>query len=98
MPKQIHILLNLLALFVITYIVVDTFYRVIGIELHQIGGKQTVTLKEVEMRGDKSLTAPGFTEIVKRNIFGATEKVEQAPVEEVEPIETLEEKIGRAHV
>ena len=40
MPRQIHILFNLLALLVITYIVVDTFYRVIGIELHQIGGRQ----------------------------------------------------------
>ena len=90
MPRQIHILFNLLALFVITYIVVDTFYRVIGIELHQIGGRQVVALKEAEVRGEKSLTAPEFTKIVERNIFGATEKVE-APVEEVAPIEVLEE-------
>ena len=90
MPRQIHILFNLLALFVITYIVVDTFYRVIGIELHQIGGRQVVALKEADMRGEKSLTAPDFTKIVERNIFGATEKVE-APVEEVGPIEVLEE-------
>ena len=91
MPRQIHILFNLLALFVITYIVVDTFYRVIGIELHQIGGRQVVALKEEEVRGEKSLTAPEFTKIVERNIFGATEKVEEAPVEEVAPIEVLEE-------
>ena len=91
MPKQIHILFNLLALFVITYIVVDTFYKVIGIELHQIGGQKVVTLKEVEMRGKKSLTAPAYTKIVERNIFGATEKVEQAPVVEVEQVEILEE-------
>ena len=90
MPRQIHILFNLLALFVITYIVVDTFYRVIGIELHQIGGRQVVALKEAEVRGEKSLTAPEFTKIVERNIFGATEKVE-APVEEVGPVEILEE-------
>ena len=91
MPKQIHILLNLLALFVITYIVVDTFYRVIGIELHQMGGPKVVALKEVEMRGKESLAAPVYTKIVERNIFGATEKVEAVPVEEVGPIETLEE-------
>ena len=91
MPKQIHILLNLLALFVITYIVVDTFYRVIGIELHQMGGPKVVALKEVEMRGEKSLAVPVYTKIVERNIFGATEKVEAVPVEEVGPIETLEE-------
>ena len=91
MPKQIHILINLLALFVITYIVVDTFYRVIGIELHQMGGSKVVALKEVEMRGKKSLAVPVYTKIVERNIFGATEKVEAVPVEEVGPIETLEE-------
>jgi len=91
MPRQIHILFNLLALFVITYIVVDTFYRVIGIELHQMGGPKVVALKEVEMRGKKSLAVPVYTKIVERNIFGATEKVEAVPVEEVGPIETLEE-------
>jgi general secretion pathway protein C len=91
MPRQIHILFNLLALFVITYIVVDTFYRVIGIELHQLGGQQTVALKKVELRGDKSLVVTGYTKIVERNIFGATEKVVEAPAEEVEPVETLEE-------
>ena len=91
MPKQIHILLNLLALFVITFIVVDTFYRVIGIELHQMGGPRVVALKEVEMLGKESLAASVYTKIVERNIFGATEKVEVVPVEEVGPIETLEE-------
>ena len=91
MPRQIHILFNLIALFVITYIVVDTFYRLIGIELHQLSGPKVVELKEVEMRGKKSLTVPVYTKIVERNIFGATEKIEQPPVEEVEPVETLEE-------
>jgi len=91
MPKQIHILFNLLALFVISYIVVDTFYRVIEIQLYQIGGPEIVTLKEVEMRGEKSLAVPGYTKIVERNIFGATEKVEERPGEEVSPLETLEE-------
>jgi general secretion pathway protein C len=32
-----------------------------------------------------------YTKIVERNIFGATEKVEAVPAEEVGPIETLEE-------
>jgi general secretion pathway protein C len=91
MPRQIHILFNLLALLVITYIVVDTFYRVIGVELHQISGPKAVALKEVEMRGKKSLSGPAFTKIVERNIFGATEKVEQAPIEDLGSIEILEE-------
>ena len=91
MPRLIHILFNLLALLVISYIAVDIFYRVIGIELHQMGGQQIVAFKEAEVRGEKSLTAPGYTKIVDRNIFGATEKVELAPVEEVGPVEALEE-------
>lgn len=91
MPRQIHILFNLLALLVISYIAVDIFYRVIGIELHQMGGQQIVALEEAEVRGEKSLTAPGYTKIVERNIFGATEKVEQAPVEEARSVEALEE-------
>jgi general secretion pathway protein C len=91
MPKQIHILFNILALFVISYIVVDTFYRVFEIQLHQIVGPKVVALKEVEMQGEKSRTVPGYAKIVERNIFGATEKVEESPVEEVKPVETLEE-------
>ena len=91
MPKQIHILFNLLALFVISYIVVDTFYRVVEIQLYQISGPKVLALKEVEKLGEKSLKVPGYTKIVERNIFGATEKVEKGPVEEVKPLETLEE-------
>jgi hypothetical protein len=44
MPRQIHILFNLLALFVITYIAVDTFYRVVGIQLYRMGGEKVVIL------------------------------------------------------
>jgi general secretion pathway protein C len=92
MPRQIHILFNLLALFVIMYIVVDTFYRVVGIQLHKMGGEKVVVLKDVEMQAAKSLTTPEYAMIVERNIFGATEKAEAPPVvEQVEPIETLEE-------
>jgi len=92
MPRQIHILINLIALFLITYIVVDTFYRVVGIQLHRMGGEKVVIFQDVEMDAARSLTKPEFAMIVERNIFGATEKAEPPPVEEtVEPIETLEE-------
>lgn len=92
MPRQIHILFNLIALFVIMYIVVDTFYRVVGIQLHRAGGEMVVMVKDVKTGPAKSLTTSDYTMIVERNIFGATEKAEPAPVvEEVEAIETLEE-------
>jgi general secretion pathway protein C len=93
MPRQIHILFNLLALFVIVYIVVNTFYRVVDIQLHRIGGEQVVAISDIEMHADQTLSAPDYAVIVARNIFGATEKAAPPPEveEEVEPIETLEE-------
>jgi len=92
MPRQFHILFNLIALFVIMYIVVDTFYGVVTMQLHGVGGEKALILKDVETLPVKSLAKPEYTMIVERNIFGATEKAEPPPVEEkVEPIETLEE-------
>ena len=93
MPRQIHIVLNLLALFIITYIVVDTFYSVVGMQLHRIGGEKAVALKNVKTQAAKSMEQPDFSMIVERNIFGATEKAEPPPVveEKAEAIENLEE-------
>jgi general secretion pathway protein C len=92
MPRQIHILFNLFSLFIITYILVDTFYNVISIQLHDMGAPKIVALKDIEIRREQALTAPEYTSIVKRNIFGATEKVETPPLEEkVEKVEMLEE-------
>jgi len=92
MPRQIHILFNLLALFIIIFIVVDTFYRVVGIQLHRVGGQKVVMLQGVESQAAKPLVTAEYGMIVERNIFGATEKAEPIPLEEREElIETLEE-------
>ena len=93
MPKQIRILFNLVALFIIMYIVVGTFYRVVGMQLYRMGGKKAVVVKDLKVRTVKPLAAPEYAMIVERNIFGATEKAEAPPpvVEEVEPLESLEE-------
>jgi general secretion pathway protein C len=92
MPRQIHILFNLLALFVIIYIVVNIFYRVVGIQLHQMSGQQVVMPEGVESLSAKPLVTPAYDMIVERNIFGATEKTEPPPFEgQEELIETLEE-------
>ena len=93
MPRQIYIAFNLIALFIITYIVVDTFYNIVGLQLNKIGAEKRIALKAVEKRTDASLQKPEYTMIVERNIFGATEKVETPPpVEEpVEQLENLEE-------
>jgi hypothetical protein len=47
MPRQIHILFNLLALFVIMYIVVDTFYSIVGMQLYKAAGPQVVMLEDI---------------------------------------------------
>jgi len=92
MPRQIHIAFNLLALFIITYIVVDTFYGVVNMQLYRLKTPRTLILKGVERHGDQALTAPEYPMIVKRNIFGAAENIKAPPIEEkVEQLETLEE-------
>jgi len=92
MPKQIHILFNLVALFIISYLAVGLFYRVAVIELGHISGPEVVTHKEIATQSRNGLTMPAYDKIIERNIFGATEKVEQPPVEvEVKPVESLEE-------
>ena len=93
MPRQIHILFNLLALFFIIYIVVHTFYRVVGIQLYGVGGEKVIVIKDIETHAADSLITPEYTMIVERNIFGATEKSEPPPAveEKEEIIETLEE-------
>ncbi len=93
MPRQIHILFNLLALFVIIYIVVHTFYRVVGIQLHRVGGEKVIVSKDIETHAAKSLIRPEYSMIVERNIFGATEKSALPPAveEKSETLETLEE-------
>jgi len=92
MPRQIHILFNLLTLFIITYIVVDTVYNVFSIQLYEMGTPRVAALKDVKTHGDKTFATPEYASIVTRNIFGATEKVEAPPLEEkVEPVEMLQE-------
>jgi len=88
-------LFNLLALFVIMYIVVDTFYSIVGIQLHRVGGQQAVMLDDAAGAAAQPRITATYDMIVARNIFGATEKAEPAPVEEKvveeEVIDSLEE-------
>ncbi len=97
MPRQYHILFNLVALFVIMYIVVDSFYSIVGIQLHRAGGQEIVMLEDVTGDTAKPLIPHAYDMIVQRNIFGATEeKAESLPaderiVNEEEVIENLEE-------
>ena len=91
MPRQIHILVNLIALFIISYLAVGLIYKVGVIELNRSSGPRVVMHKEITRQNQKTPTTTVYNKIIERNIFGATEKVEQAPVVEIKPVETLEE-------
>jgi type II secretory pathway component PulC len=92
-PREISLVLNLFALFVITYIGVDTFYRLLNMQLFQNGDAKVVALKDLALQSDQSVSAPEYSMIVKRNIFGAAETATPASpgAEKVEPVELLEE-------
>jgi hypothetical protein len=92
LPKQISIMLNLLALFIITYMVVATFYRVLNMQLFRISGPVFPAFQDVEMDGDLAFALPEYSMIVTRNIFKTLVNVEPPPLEEkVELPENLEE-------
>jgi len=90
MPRQLHIFFNLVALFVIIYIGVNTFYRMVGIKLHQAAGPKVVVLKDAKIDGTEIVKKSNYRAITRRNIFGAVEKAAPVPELEVKEIETLE--------
>ena len=90
MPRQLHIFFNLVALFVIIYIGVNTFYRVVGIKLHQAAVPKVVVLKDTKVDGTEVVKLSDYKAITNRNIFGAVEKAAPVPEPEVKEIETLE--------
>ena len=49
MPRQLHIFFNLIALFIIIYIGVGTFYKVVGIKLRQFAGPAVVVLQDTKV-------------------------------------------------
>ena len=95
LPREIFLAFNLLALFVITYIIVDTFYGVINMRLKETGESEISAVVDADIPGQETLSPSGYEMIVQRNIFGATEQ-EQAGVgeeveEKVEPVHMLQE-------
>ena len=91
MPRHIHILVNLMALFVISYLAVDLSYDVAVMGLNRFGGSQVEKAREISVKRPGQAAVPAYDQIRERNIFGATEKVELPPAVETKPVETLEE-------
>ena len=90
MPRQLHIFFNLIALFIIIYIGVGTFYKVVGIKLRQFAGPAVVVLQDTKVDHQEVIRRPDNRAIAERNIFGAEKKAAPPPAVEVEEIETLE--------
>ena len=93
MPREIFLVFNLLALFIITYFLVDSFYGVINMRLNETGESKVDTHMAADMPPDQQvLSHPGYEMIAQRNIFGATGKDEMGVVEEkMEQVEMLQE-------
>ena len=92
MSQEMFLAFNLLALFVITYILVDTFYGFINMRLNETGDSKVVALEDVNMPDQETLSPSGYEMIVQRNIFGAAEKEAAIVVEEkVVQVEMLQE-------
>jgi general secretion pathway protein C len=92
MPRQLHILFNLISLFIIIYIGVNTFYRVVGIKLHHAAGPKVVALEATKVDGTETVKLSNYKAISRRNIFGAEEKAAPPPPPEpeVKEIQALE--------
>jgi general secretion pathway protein C len=90
MSRQLHILFNLIALFIIIYIGVNTFYKILGIKLHQAAGPEVFVSKDTKVDETKIVSRSDYRPITQRNIFGAEEKAAPPPEPEVTQIETLE--------
>lgn len=91
MPRQLHIFFNLIALFIIIYIGVGTFYRVVGIKLRQLTGPEVIVLQDIKVDRQEVIRRPNYRAITRRNVFGAVEKAAPPPAAvEVKEIETLE--------
>jgi general secretion pathway protein C len=93
MRKLYSTLFDLVALSVVIYIGVDTFYKVVCSHLTQIEIQETGVHKRAPIQLHKGESFSDFSVITDRNIFGALEKpIEKAKADyqEKEEIEALE--------
>ena len=58
MPRHIHILVNLMALFVISYLAVDLSYDVAVMGLNRFGGSQVEKAREISVKRPGQAAVP----------------------------------------
>lgn len=90
MPRQYQILFNLIALFIIVFLGVDTAYRILLVRMGPAVSRQVVMPVVADQKMQQSQPLTAYEAIGRRNIFGAVvepvaEKVEVEKIEVLAP-------------
>jgi len=95
MTKLFYTILNIVAVSLVVYIGVDTFYRVVSSELKGVNTKEIVMEQLPNAEESKRSPLSSFQVITKRNLFGSLEKAaEDVNEEEIEELELTSLKIA----
>ena len=95
MTKLFYTILNIVAVSLVVYIGVDTFYRVVSSELKEVNTKEIVMEQLPNAEESKRSPLSSFQVITERNLFGSLDKAsEDVNEEEIEELELTSLKIA----
>ena len=95
MTKLFYTILNIVAVSLVVYIGVDTFYRVVSSELKGVNTKEIVMEQLPNAEESKRSPLSSFQVITGRNLFGSLDKAsEDVNEEEIEELELTSLKIA----
>ena len=95
MTKLFYTILNIVAVSLVVYIGVDTFYRVVSSELKEVNTKEIVMEQLPNAEESKRSPLSSFQVITGRNLFGSLDKAsEDVNEEELEELELTSLKIA----
>jgi general secretion pathway protein C len=84
MPRYISIFFNLFAIGVITFVVVDIFYKIVKNEVFYFETSVISPVRAPERSGKPIASGRSYRAIVDRNLFGASGIQEETKVEDIE--------------
>jgi general secretion pathway protein C len=95
MTKLYYTIIDLIALSLIVYIGVDTFYRIVSSELRGVNTKEIVIERSPNVEASKKASLGSFQVITERNLFGSLEKAAEVVKEqEIDALEPTSLKIA----
>ena len=95
MTKLFYTILNIVAVSLVVYIGVDTFYRVVSSELKGVNTKEIVMEQLPNVEESKRSPLSSFKVITERNLFGSLDKASKdVNEEEIEELELTSLKIA----